>query len=222
MNLRHELFELLLIHLRIFVVAKILMIGVELEYRNDLILTKTRKSIKVDDGMFLAEVRIGIVAEVAEHGPVFHVVSIDDEVIADTGRTGFVNIRHSVVAVCFLKAVIQIIVGAVRRLYAWIINLRTLNLDPADKVFILLKKSTLLFMGKSRLLCGKFFLGKFRFFRAFGFLGALGFRFGLNIRDKVSQFIELLDAVLRINILVREHCSRKNGESAKDRDGNMM
>ena len=96
MNLRHELFELLLIHLRIFVVAKILMIGVELEIPNDLILTKTGKSIKVDDGMFLQVVRIGIVAEVAEHGPVFHVVSIDDEVIVDTGRTGFINIRHSV------------------------------------------------------------------------------------------------------------------------------
>ena len=75
-------------------------------------------------------------------------------------------------------------------------------------------------MGESRLLCRKLFFGKLRFLHAFGILGALGFNFRLNIRDKISQFIELLDAVLRVNILVREHSSRKDGESAKDRDGN--
>lgn len=61
MNLRHELIELLLVHLRIFVVAEILVIGVKLEYRNNLILTEAGKRIKLgrcsDFLQFFSELR---------------------------------------------------------------------------------------------------------------------------------------------------------------------
>ena len=49
--------------------------------------------------MLLAEVGIGVFAEVGKHRAVVHVVPINHKIVADPGHTGLVNIGNTVVAV---------------------------------------------------------------------------------------------------------------------------
>ena len=97
-------------------------------------------------------------------------MAVNHKVVTNPGHTGLINIGNAAVAVCFIKATLQIEVRLVRGLHDGVIDIRTIDPDPADKVIVLRKQCIILFVGKRRLCCRQFFFVQAGFLRFGGLL----------------------------------------------------
>ena len=93
--------------------------------------------------MPLIEAPVRIAAEVSEHSAVVHMVTVDNDVVAEPRRTALVDVGHAIVAVCLVKAVLQVVIRIIRRLHDGIVDARFVNGDPTDEVIVLFKKSAI-------------------------------------------------------------------------------
>ena len=133
----------------------------------------------------------GIVQQIVEHGAVLHVVAVDDQIVAQSGGTAFIQVRNAIIAVCLIKAMLQIEVGGINGLHNGIIDIGAINADPADEIAVFLIQCFVLGIGVLSFL-------QFRIKGLCGFAGGIEIRFGAGSvidrfgghDDQVFQFVE--------------------------------
>ena len=129
------------------ILEPLLRVGHRLESRNNFILAKVCQRVKVDDLMLLVEILALILAQVREHGGVFHVMSVDYHIIGLFQIAVLLHIGYAIIAVRLVKGVLQIKVGITRCLHDRVIDIGAVNGNPAHKVRVLLIDSSIFFIG---------------------------------------------------------------------------
>ena len=125
------------------ILEPLLRVGNRLESCNDFILAKV--CIKVDVLMRLVEILALILAQVREHGAVFHVVSVNHHIIRLFQIAVLLHIGHAIIAVRLVKGVLQIKVGIARCLHDRVIDIRIGDIQPSHRIAMLCGKPSDLF-----------------------------------------------------------------------------
>ena len=125
-----------------------------------------------------------IVHQSSEHCAVFHVVSVNNHVVAGfKGAAMLRNIRHPICAVFLFKAALQVEVGTVRRKHHRVVDVCAVNGNPPCHIVVLVEK--LLIFGKRGLVFSLCWLLR----RFFGFPGFFRFLCLLHNLRQLCKFI---------------------------------
>lgn len=137
--------------------------------------------------MLPVKILVGILAEVGKHTAVIHMMTVNNAVVGKSEVAVFLHIGNAVIAVLLFKAAFQIVVRIVNRLHYRIVDVCSLNGNPAHKIAVLLIDRSVLFKG------GLFGL------RGFGFLRLIGGR--RFVLHKCSDIVKGFGALFLVRIL---------------------
>mgnify|MGYP001721243521 CR=1 FL=1 len=135
-------------------------------------------------------------------------VTVDNDVVAEPRRTALVDVGHAIVAVCLVKAVLQVVIRVIRRLHDGIVDARFVNGDPTDEVIVLFKKSAISLLRQFRFRCRGFFplrIGYIRSRRRY-------------LHHQSGQFVKGSCAVLGVKILMQEDSAANERRYAQQAD----
>ena len=162
--------------------------------------------------MRLPEGLLLIAAKIRKHGTVAHVMPVDHDIVRNAQCAVFLHIGNTVVAVRAIKGPLQIIVGFLRGLHDGVIDVGTLNAEPANKVIVLFIHSRILFV------CADLHRNRLRRFR---YIVAAG---GFHLRsrggqcfhlDQLGNTVKNCRALPLILIVLPEHCTGEQKNSGK-------